>query len=168
VSRFLTFAPTFVDAWERRVFIFGSRPPTTADPAVWAAYWSMLDQVDALVDELPPDVLVISGGARGTDQRAQRRSIDRGLAFLCCWPMGESGVYRVRYSLTPAGEKRPAYVWWAPRPVGTWAIAAHQRNGVMVDLSTEAHGFWFGGSLGTGHAIELAERAGKLRTRIEL
>jgi hypothetical protein len=164
-----TVAPVNLRAWERRVFIFGSRPPAGSDPADWAVYWSMLHAVDDLVDELPDDVLVVSGGARGTDQHALQRARRRGLATHVAWPMERRrGVYRVRYTLTPAGGPMAAHVWWDAREVGTWAIAAYRRNGYMVDVSTEAHGFRLGGSRGTGHAMDLAEWAGKLRTRIEL
>ncbi len=100
-----------------RVGVIGSREyPRLAD-------------VDAAIDALDPSAIVVSGGARGVDQRAVVRAKHRGMQceeFLADWD----------------GEGRGA------------GLARNERMLVTVD---RVIAFWDEESRGTKHAIEFAQ-----------
>jgi hypothetical protein len=150
---------------QRRVVIVGSRPPKPGAPIEdHLAHEVLMCKADALVDSLPPDVQVVSGGAPGVDQRVLKRARGRSLATLTVWPMKRSdGTYRVRFvRREPGAGDAIAEVWWSERSFGSFAVAAYWRNCWMVDWGTEVHALHFNGSRGTANSIRLAERAGKL------
>lgn len=92
-----------------------------------------LELVDVFVGTLAPDTIVISGGARGVDQRAESAARKRGLAVE---------VFRPDWSKGPH--------------------AGLERNALMVERADRVTAFWNGTSRGTKNSIDLARRAGKL------
>jgi hypothetical protein len=96
-----------------RVLIFGSRN------------YPRMDLVDAFVDILPSDTIVVSGCAPGVDTRAERRAKKRGLKF----------------------EGYPAEWGKYGRQAG------FLRNSVMVGVADRGAGFWDGTSIGTADTI---------------
>lgn len=92
-----------------------------------------LELVDEWVAALPGDTVVVSGGAKGVDQRAVEKARARGLAvrvILADWSRGRE--------------------------------AGGIRNQQMVDRCDEAVFFWDGKSPGTADCIRRAKAAGKL------
>ena len=98
-------------------------------------------QVDALVDEVPPGVVVVSGGARGVDTWAVERARARGLQTI-----------------------------EIPVPPGGWErfgrIAGHLRNAELVAAVDEIWACPWWGARGTGDTIARA-RAAEVPLRIE-
>ena len=93
-----------------------------------------LELVDAYVETLPRGTVVLTGGARGVDQRAEKAARVRGLAtqvFRADWQ---------RYGRQ----------------------AGFRRNAEMVASADQVTAFWDGSSRGTKHSIELAREANKL------
>lgn len=92
-----------------------------------------LQQVFEYVGTLPPDTVVISGGAVGVDLTAQRAAELLGIqvkVFIPHWAKyGKSAGFR--------------------------------RNADIVNAADEVVAFWDGQSKGTAHTIELARKAGK-------
>jgi len=95
--------------------------------------YKALHKVDEYVDSLPEDTIVVSGGARGVDSRAEKRARERGLRVVTYLPEWD------RYG------KRAGFV----------------RNADIVDRAHKVVAFWDGESKGTYHTIKLAWQAGK-------
>lgn len=97
-----------------------------------------LDLVAEFVNSLPPDSVIISGGARGVDCAAVQAAKVRGLAFKIHYPDWEG-----------QGKK-----------------AGFLRNRLIVGDATALIAFWDRKSKGTAHTINLARIAGKLQAVI--
>jgi hypothetical protein len=107
----------------RRVAIVGSRD------------YPNLEEVRAYVHGLPPDTVVISGGARGVDTVAVEEA--RRLGMAC-------EVYPADWSKGRA--------------------AGFARNVIIVRQCSELVAFWDGRSAGAAHSIKVARKDGKLVT----
>jgi YspA, cpYpsA-related SLOG family len=92
-----------------------------------------LERVDAFVDALSPGDVVVSGGARGVDSRAERRARARGLEVV----------------IIPADWDRHG------------RSAGFKRNHDIIAAADRVAAFWDGTSRGTAHSIQLARKAGK-------
>lgn len=154
-----------LDRWERRVFIFGSRPPKDArERSLWDEHWQRMAWIGEVVHSLSADALVISGGARGADGMAKQYAQGRALAFLEIEPIKRDGIWKIRLSFYSEGcAWTPSEAWWDERTFPSFPATAYARNGIMVDYCTDAYGAWDGMSKGTRNSIDLAKRAGKLR-----
>lgn len=92
-----------------------------------------LELVDAFVATLAPGDIVVTGGARGVDRRAERAAKARGLKveiFLPDWD-------------------------------GYGKQAGLRRNALMVSVADHVVAFWDGRSRGTKFSMDLASKAGK-------
>jgi len=92
-----------------------------------------LAQVGRYIRALPRGTVVVSGGARGVDSRAESAARNAGLV---------TDIYLADWDLH--GKK-----------------AGYVRNMLLVDACDKLVAFWDGTSRGTKHAIELARSAGK-------
>jgi len=92
------------------------------------------DVVEAYVNSLPPDTIVITGGARGVDR----------------WAENYARAREMTVELFPADWTRYG------------KSAGFRRNVQMVERADKVVVFWDGKSPGTKHSIELARAAGKL------
>ena len=104
-----------------KVAIIGSRSWTDSAP------------IEKCVAELPSDTTVISGGARGADQTAARRSKMRGLEVV---------VFKAKWAL-----------------YGRYA--GLRRNIEMAQACDRCVAFWDGMSPGTRHMISEVKKLGK-------
>lgn len=95
--------------------------------------WPDLDQVRKYVCGLSPDDVVVSGGADGVDDAAEKEAKRMNLARL---------IY-------PAQWRRYG------------KSAGYIRNKKIVEAADRVVAFWFKQSRGTGHTIEITEAAGK-------
>lgn len=118
-----------------RVAIVGSRPPlaTVMSKAAWHA---LLDRVEACVEALPIDTVVVTGMARGVDVCAANAADERGMLVV---------EVPVKRGLWNRVGKRAGFA----------------RNAVIAELCTRMVAFWDGESRGTAHAIECARKLGK-------
>lgn len=91
-----------------------------------------LDKVRQFVNHLNYDIVVISGGARGVDQIAEKTAIDKGLRTMIFYPQWDTFG------------KQAGFV----------------RNREIVDHADELVAFWDGKSKGTAHSIKLARAKG--------
>lgn len=107
-----------------RIAVIGSR--TFAD----------LDQVYKFVSSLPRTVMVISGGARGVDETAERAARERRISRLVYEPKVE--------------ENDPRYV-----------SELHARNDRIIAAADKIVAFWDGKSRGTRSVIDKARKLGK-------
>lgn len=94
-----------------------------------------LELVERFVNELPDDVVIISGGAEGVDTVAVEAARARGLP--------EPIVIRPDYKKHP------------PK------AAPHIRNGEIAKACAHMVAFWDGASRGTVNAVEKAKRLGR-------
>ena len=94
--------------------------------------YPLLDLVRRLVLDLPPDTVVVSGGARGVDRTAEETARARGLEVIVLEPDWEEGRH-----------------------------AGLARNEDIVEAAEEVIAFWDGESRGTAHAVRRALEAGK-------
>lgn len=97
-----------------------------------------LEHVDAYVESLPTDTVVVSGGARGVDTRAAARARERGLCveeYLADWE---------RFG----------------------RAAGMIRNKKVLDVCERVVAFWDGSSRGTAHTIREAIKRG-LRVEVK-
>lgn len=92
-----------------------------------------LAYVDDYVRDLPPETVIVSGGARGVDRRAEHAARLRGLAV---------DVHHAD---------------WGANGKGAGMI----RNYIIVRECDRLVAFWDGVSRGTEHSINLAITAGK-------
>jgi hypothetical protein len=92
-----------------------------------------LNRVRRYVRELPPDSVVISGGARGVDITAQRAAEEHGLKTKIFLPEWD------KYGKS----------------------AGFKRNTLIVQACDHLVAFWDGTSRGTKHSIDLAKQQGK-------
>jgi hypothetical protein len=93
-----------------------------------------LDSVKSYVASLPPDAVVITGGAKGVDTVAETAARERGLQVV---------VHLADWALYGKS-------------------AGQIRNQVVVDDCDRLVAFWDGTSPGTKGAISLASKANKL------
>lgn len=116
-----------------RVAIVGSRD------------FSHLEWVDRYVDSLPEGAVVVSGGARGVDRRAEQAARRRGLKVESFTPLwyGADGKYD--------------------------GSAGFARNQKIVERAHAVVAFYSGSSAssGTRHVMKIAEAAGKLALVIQ-
>jgi YspA, cpYpsA-related SLOG family len=91
------------------------------------------EEIGDLLDTLPRDTIIVSGGARGIDRIAAQLAGNRGMG-VCVHHPDWDGL-----------GKRAGFV----------------RNAKIVDDCDEVHAWWDGKSKGTAHTIELARKAGK-------
>lgn len=122
-----------------------------------------LDMVDSFVDSLPVSTVVISGGARGVDQRAEKRAMARGMVVWSFRPVKVKGLWRiVRHIFTPTGASRH----FLPGEYKTFPACAHARNSWIVKTLVPIAGglvsFWDGISTGSASTIDKAQAAGIL------
>jgi hypothetical protein len=89
--------------------------------------------VQACVSSLPPDTIVVSGGARGVDSWAERAARARGLAV------------EIHPANWDAYGKRAGFV----------------RNYEIIKSADRVVAFWDGRSKGTAHSIRVARELGK-------
>ena len=92
-----------------------------------------IDAVNTFVDNLPPTVVVVSGGALGVDTAAEKRATLRGLytdIFFADWDQH--------------GKK-----------------AGYLRNWEMIKTVDAVVAFWDGKSKGTKHSIDIAKKNNK-------
>jgi hypothetical protein len=92
-----------------------------------------LTRVAECVTKLPPDTIVVSGGARGVDTEAEVTARRIGL-----------GVIVLRPNYAEFGKRAPLI-----------------RNVDIVKQCDRLVAFWDGASTGTMHAVSLARRLGK-------
>lgn len=92
-----------------------------------------LERVDSYVDTLHAEDVVVSGGARGVDLRAEQRARSRGLK-----------VHIIRADWARHGRK-----------------AGFMRNPDIVAAADRVVAFWDGTSRGTADSIEIARKTGK-------
>lgn len=130
-----------------RVAIIGSR--TYPDPG----------EVSAYVESLPTGTVVVSGGARGVDQTAEKSARARGLTVVSYRPVKLEGVWRItcRTSL----DTGTAWDSLLPYAFDGFAQAAYFRNGLISEDCTRMEAYWDGVSRGTHNALEHARRLGK-------
>jgi predicted Rossmann fold nucleotide-binding protein DprA/Smf involved in DNA uptake len=113
-----------------RVAIVGSRPPTHSEH--WPlTYRKLIADVEAYVDSLGLETVVVSGGARGVDRAAICRAKKRGLVV-------------VEVPAHPALWDRLG------------KAAGHLRSRVIVDLSRREVAFTYGETPGTMSTIKYA------------
>jgi 1-aminocyclopropane-1-carboxylate deaminase/D-cysteine desulfhydrase-like pyridoxal-dependent ACC family enzyme len=105
----------------KRIAIVGSRD------------FQNLQLVDHFVASLPADTIIVSGGARGVDRRAEEAAKRRGLRTI---------IYHADWETHGKA-------------------AGYLRNQDIVDEADEIVAFWDGVSNGTWHSINLARKAGK-------
>lgn len=91
-----------------------------------------LQKVREYVNSLPPDTVVVSGGARGVDKVAETTALERGLEVIVHTPNWD------KYGRKQAGFKR---------------------NALIVADAHYVAAFWDGHSRGTKNTIELALNA---------
>lgn len=93
-------------------------------------YKLLKDTLDYLLQNKLPDVLIVSGTARGADTLGEKYAVEKGIDFVefpANWDeFGKSAGYR--------------------------------RNAEMADYSDACIVFWDGKSRGTKHMIDLAEK----------
>lgn len=117
-----------------KVAVIGSRS--------FASWPAALASVRRFVMELPPDAVLITGGAVGVDKAAENAARERG------WIPGEQLIIlRPDYGAFPAATRR----WEAP----------YARNRQMVDAADLVVAFHDGESGGTMQAVEYAYEQGK-------
>lgn len=92
-----------------------------------------LAEVRRYVGTLPPDTVVVTGGARGVDRVAADEAESRGLAVVIhCAKWDDEG-----------------------------RSAGYRRNIRIVEDCDRVVAFWDGGSRGTQHTIDIARRKGR-------
>ena len=91
-----------------------------------------LKSVREFVRSLPPQTVIVSGGAAGVDAEAERAAAEFGFICIVVKPAWRRGRY-----------------------------AGFERNQVIVDLADEVTAFWDGVSRGTQDTMKRAYAAGK-------
>jgi hypothetical protein len=120
-----------------------------------------LGAVRAFVRTLPNDSVVVSGGAQGVDQEAERAAAMSGLIVHSWRPIKVDGVWRVTVISTgPLTEGRSVHVFEQTFP--TFPAAAFWRNGQLVEAADHVQAFWDRKSRGTADTVRKAKAAGKL------
>jgi hypothetical protein len=122
----------------KRIAIVGSRPPRESAPdSHHALFRAIRADVDAYVNSLPIDTVVVSGDASGVDSAATEAAMLRGMLVVRC----------------------PVSVMaWRVRGRGIALV----RNGLIVDICDGLIAFQLDRSNGTADAIAKARKAGKL------
>ena len=92
-----------------------------------------LDRVRAYVESLPPDTVIVSGGARGVDREAEVTAKRCGLKVIVFYANWD------KYGKS----------------------AGMKRNQLIVNESDQVVAFWDGKSPGTKNTIDRAKRANK-------
>lgn len=93
-----------------------------------------LNEVVKYVSSLPPDTIIVTGGAKGVDQAAEAAARSHGLKVI---------VHLAKWDVYGKS-------------------AGHIRNRTIVDDCDRLVAFWDGTSPGTKGGISLASKAGKL------
>lgn len=95
-----------------------------------------LNHVRTYVESLPPETIIVSGGARGVDQEAEKEAKRCGLKTI---------VFHVNW-----------------RPNGVFdRSAGMKRNKLIIAEADQIVAFWDGKSPGTRNSINRAKRANK-------
>lgn len=125
--------------------------------------YTRLDIVERIVFGIAakyPDAWIVSGGARGVDQAAERAAQEGGLRVKSYRPFESprSGEYGISIWLShddgdPFGSVHERF--------DSYGKAAFFRNELIVNDADVVVAFWDGKSRGTKHDIELARAAGK-------
>ena len=115
-----------------KIAVIGSRKFTD--------YEKLCEKLDGLMD--PGGEVNLSGGAKGTDQLAQRYAQDRGHAFI---------LFKPYHLIDPQVDYSPRYFF--------------TRNKQIADNAEWVIAFWDGQSSGTRHMIEYCQRN---RKRLEI
>ncbi len=102
-------------------------------------YWEFRRYIDEFRKHIEID-MIISGGAKGTDEMAYRYAVEKGITFVCHPPKPEDGFPR----------------------------AFSRRNLRIVEMSEAVIAFPKGKSSGTRHSISLAERLSKKLYVVEI
>ena len=95
-----------------------------------------LNRVRAYVESLPPDTIIVSGGARGVDREAEVTARRCGLTVI---------VFHAN---------------WKPNGVFDRS-AGMRRNQLIINEADQVVAFWDGNSRGTKNSIDRAKRANK-------
>lgn len=120
-----------------RVAVFGSRE------------YQHLDDVRVFVDALVakyPDVVVVSGGAKGVDQAAESAALQAGAKVISYRPTKDYAVERWELGtqtphVTTLGPEHPTF--------DDYASAAIYRDALIAEDADRGVGFWNGKSRGT-------------------
>lgn len=152
------------DEDEKRITIVGSRPPKWDAPqGEQDGYAARMRAVDAFIASLDPDIVVVSGNAKGVDYRAETRALARRLAVESWRPQKQSnGIWRVRVvRFNTNGNVTADFL--RPESFGRFPAAAFWRNTKMVERATiGVKAYHDGISRGTLNTMKTARRAGKL------
>lgn len=100
--------------------------------------WTDRQMIEDVIWRLPPETVIISGGARGADKLVEQ-------GFNVRWMHRHDVTLRV----------------FEPNWDQYGKSAGFRRNAEMVDACDRVIAFWDGKSKGTAHTIELARKAGK-------
>ena len=117
-----------------------------------------LGEVTAYVDSLPAMTVVVSGGARGVDQAAEKAARARGLTVVSYRPVKHDKAWRVvrETFIGDAWERIPREATFP-----TFRQVAFFRNGLIAEDCTKMVAFWDGQSRGTHNALGHARRFGR-------
>jgi len=117
-----------------------------------------LGEVTAYVESLPAGTVVVSGGARGVDQTAEKAARARGLTVVSYRPVKHDKVWRVVRETFVGGawERIPREATFP-----TFRQVAFFRNALIAEDCTRMVAFWDGRSRGTHNALGHARRFGR-------
>lgn len=121
-----------------------------------------LQLVEEYVKGLPFGTVIVSGGARGVDRRAEAAAERAGLEVISLRPeKQDDGRWAVRRYLVGPGGNYASHLFSERYP--TFAPAAFVRNGYIIEAADEVVAFWDGSSRGTKDSIRKASAEGKLK-----
>lgn len=108
---------------------------------------------------------VVSGGARGVDQRAEDWAMRKGVVLVSFRPKPATthAFHIERWTYTPSPEGPGPEIVRLPGLYPTFRAAAFVRNGFIVEFSDQVAAFWDGHSKGTADSISKARAEDKLR-----
>lgn len=121
-----------------------------------------LEAVDAAVEQLDADDVVISGGARGVDRRAEKKAKELYLDIISFRPTNVGGPPNQAWAIERVMIGMDGVEWrqLLPERYPSFASCAFVRNGYIVELSERMCVFWDGHSRGTKDSLRKAQSAG--------
>jgi hypothetical protein len=144
------------------VAVVGSRPPKWDAPdEAQEAYVARKQAVRAFVRDLPADIILVSGGARGVDTIAERAAICRRPIESYRPERQGDGTWRVRLIVFDARGNVVSQELLPP-VFPRFVAAAFWRNYEMVRVANRVAAFHDGTSRGTAYTMRKARAAGKL------
>lgn len=126
-----------------------------------------LSLVDLAVDKQPEGTIIISGGARGTDTRAETRAKERGLTVISYRPFRRSdGRWQIEKWTFVPGEEATVEAYeekGRPKTYYSFGQAAFARNEFILRAADKAIVFWHGikEHSGTWNDLEILRRMKK-------